>query len=93
MDAADLRSRVVNMEHKLQSIDARTTIVEQWRAQMDVFNARRDEQFTNLMAKFVDLEKKIDGVSGSITTVVRMIMGAVIVFIVGFAFKGGFNLP
>jgi hypothetical protein len=90
---ADLRSRVVSIEHKFLSYDGRMSAIEQWRAQLDIFNARRDEQFTNLMSKFIDVEKKIDGVSGAISKVLWLVVGSVVVVVVGFALKGGFNLP
>lgn len=43
------------------------------------------------MSKFIDVEKKIDGVIGSILRVLWLVVGSVVV--VGFALKGGFNLP
>lgn len=60
MDTADLRSRLVAVEHNFSAALARLAIVEQWRAQMDILNARRDEQFENLKGRFDSLDKKID---------------------------------
>ncbi len=89
MDTADLRSRVVAVEHNFSAALARLSIVEQWRAQMDILNARRDEQFKNLTDRFDSLNSKIDGVKtdisgnigdlkGSLTWLSRLIVGSLI---------------
>lgn len=89
MDAADLRSRVVAVEHNFSAALARLAIVEQWRAQMDILTARRDEQFRNLTDRFDGLNIKIDGVrteisgdlvelKGSLTWLSRLIISAII---------------
>lgn len=95
MDNADLRSRVVAFEHAFSAALARLSIVEQWRAQMDILNARRDEQFKNLTDRFDSLNTKIDGVKieisgdlgelkGSLTWLSRLIIGSIIAgFIAG----------
>lgn len=86
---SDLRSRVVAVEHAFSAALARLSIVEQWRAQMDILNARRDEQFKNLTDRFDGLNSKIDGVrteisgdlgelKGSLTWLSRLIIGAII---------------
>lgn len=102
MDTADLRPRVVAIEHNFSAALARLAIVEQWRAQMDILTARRDEQFKNLTDRFDGLNVKIDGVKteisgdlgelkGSLTWLSRLIIGAIvtsgIVGVVGLIFK------
>ena len=102
MDAADLRSRVVAVEHNFSAALARLAIVEQWRAQMDILTARRDEQFKNLTDRFDGLNIKIDGVrteisgdlvelKGSLTWLSRLIISAIITCgiagLVGLLFK------
>lgn len=102
MDTADLRSRVVAVEHNFSAALARLAIVEQWRAQMDILNARRDEQFENLKGRFDSLNIKIDGVKteisgdlgelkGSLTWLSRLIIGAIITCgiagVIGLLFK------
>lgn len=99
---ADLRSRVVAVEHAFSAALARLSIVEQWRAQMDILNARRDEQFKNLTDRFDSLNSKIDGVKteisgdlgelkGSLTWLSRLIISALItgtiVAIIGLVIK------
>ena len=89
METADLRSRVVALEHKTAASEQRLSIIEQWRAQMDIFNARRDEQFKNLTDRFDSLDKKIDGidanlsadmkeVNGTLSWLARLIIGTII---------------
>lgn len=90
---SDLRSRVVALEQKSQAIEPRLTLIETWQRQMDIFNARKDEQFENLKGRFDTLDKKIDGVSGGISKVLWMVGAAVVAIVVGFALKGGFIVP
>lgn len=90
---ADLRSRVVALEQKSLAIEPRITLIETWQRQMDIFNARKDEQFENLKGRFDTLDKKIDGVSGGISKVLWLVGAAVVAVIAGFALKGGFIVP
>lgn len=89
MDTADLRSRLVAVEHNFSAALARLSIVEQWRAQMDILTARRDEQFKNLTDRFDGLNVKIDNVKseisgdlgelkGSLTWLSRLIIGSLV---------------
>jgi predicted nuclease with TOPRIM domain len=98
----DLRARVVALEHNFAADRQRLTVMEQWRAQMDVFNARRDEQFENLKGRFDSLDKKIDGVNtnlsadmekvnDTLTWLARLIIGTIITCgiggVIGLLFK------
>lgn len=89
----DLRNRVVALEHKSLASEPRLAALEAWQRQMEIFNARRDEQFENLKGRFDTLDKKLDGVSGGISRVLWLIAGSVVVVVVGFALKGGFIVP
>jgi len=82
MEIADLRPRVVAIEHKIASL-------ENWQRQNDIFNARKDEQFENLKGRFDSLDKKIDGVNANLsadmekvdetlTWLARLIIGSII---------------
>lgn len=90
---ADLRNRVVALEHKTLALEPRLSGLEAWQRQMEIFNARKDEQFENLKGRFDTLDKKIDGVSGGISKVLWMIAAATVAIVVGFALKGGFIVP
>ncbi|MEK1930673.1 MAG: hypothetical protein AAAC47_12995 [Pararhizobium sp.] len=85
----DLRNRVVALEHKSLAFEPRLAALEAWQRQMDIFNARRDEQFKNLTDRFDSLDKKIDGVNanlssdmekvnGTLTWLARLIIGTII---------------
>jgi hypothetical protein len=87
---ADIRSRVVTSEHNIAAILQRTSALEAWQRQMEIFNARRDEQFTQVITSMKDLRDKIDG---AMSKVLWLVVSSVIVVIVGFALKGGFIVP
>ncbi|MCD2184201.1 hypothetical protein [Rhizobium sp. GN54] len=93
MDAADLRARNAANEQKLISIDARMSALEAWQRQMDIFHARRDEQFTNMIGRFADLEGKLDKLTGGISRLIWIIGTAVIGVAVTFVLKGGLDVP
>ena len=89
----DLRGRMVALEHKVLAVEPRLSGLEQWQRQMDIFNARRDEQFKNLTDSFSTLNKKIDDLNGTLKWAVKVILGAMLVAVVGFMMKGGFHIP
>ncbi|MDX3926729.1 MAG: hypothetical protein QHC90_13120 [Shinella sp.] len=89
----DLRGRVVALEQKAIVSEQKMTMLEQWKAQMDILTARKDEQFNNVIAQIAGLDKKIDDLGGTLKWIGRTIIGGIILGAVGFALKGGFNLP
>lgn len=93
MEVADLRARNAANEQKLMSMDARMTALEAWQRQTDIFHARRDEQFTNMIGRFADLEGKLDKLTGGISRLIWIIGTAVLGSIVLFVVKGGLNVP
>lgn len=93
MEVADLRSRVVALEQKCIGLDARTSAQEAWQRQMDIFNARRDEQFKALTDSFSLLNRKIDDLNGTLKWAVKVILGAMLAAVVAFMVKGGFHIP
>ena len=93
MDAADLRARNAANEQKLISIDARMTALEAWQRQMDIFHARRDEQFTNMLGRFKGLEDKLDKLTGGISRLIWTVGAAFLLAIATFIIKGGLNVP
>lgn len=88
----DLRGRVVSVEHKLTDYGQRLTSLESWQRQMDIFNARRDEQFKNLTDSFSTLNKKIDDLNGTLKWAVKTILGSILAAIVVFVVKGGLTI-
>jgi hypothetical protein len=93
MEVADLRARNAANEQKLMTIDTRLSALEAWQRQMDIFNARRDEQFKALTDSFSLLNKKIDDLNGTLKWAVKVILGAMLAAVVAFMVKGGFHIP
>ncbi|WP_246301188.1 hemolysin XhlA family protein [Mycoplana rhizolycopersici] len=93
MEVADLRARNAANEQKLMTLDTRLSALEAWQRQMDIFNARRDEQFKALTDSFSLLNKKIDDLNGTLKWAVKVILGAMLAAVVAFMVKGGFHIP
>jgi hypothetical protein len=87
----DLRSRVVGNEHQITAMALRVTSLEQWQRQAELADARKDEQWKHMDNRFNDLEKKISGVSETLVKVVWLIISALILGVISFIIKGGFN--
>jgi uncharacterized coiled-coil protein SlyX len=105
---ADLRSRVVALEHKTAASEQRLAGIEQWRQQSDLIDARKDEQWKNLLEKFGLMDRKIDGVDTSLNkkmddlggnirwlgkVVIGAALSAMVAAVVAFMMKGGFHIP
>lgn len=93
LEPPDLRSRVVALEHSAAAREQRLMNIELWRNQQDVFNARRDEQFKHLDERFDNLDKKITALNDTLTWITRLVLGAIVLAVVAFMVRGGFNLP
>ncbi|MCF7672508.1 hypothetical protein KQ944_12775 [Bacillus subtilis] len=89
----DLRSRVVNLEQQLTGMLPRVVVLEKFQVQSEIADARKDEQWKHMDNRFNDLEKKISGVSDTLAKVVWLIISALILGVVSFMIKGGFNVP
>ncbi len=98
---SDLRSRMVSVEHTVQGNSQRLTALEAWQRQSEIADARKDEQwrhldsrFSTLNGKIDDVEttlgKKIDGVSGTLSWMGKLIIGGIVAGIIAFMIKGGF---
>ncbi len=93
MDSGDLRSRVVSLEHQGAARDQRLAAVEAWQRQSDIADARKDEQFKHMDSRFSTLDAKIDGVSGTLNWIAKLVVGGIILAIVAFMMGGGFKVP
>lgn len=87
----DLRSRVVSLEQQMTVILPRLVVLEKFQVQSEIADARKDEQWKHMDNRFNDLEKKISGVSDTLAKVVWLILSALILGIISFTIKGGFN--
>ena len=88
----DLRSRVANQEQQLRVMFSRLVVLEKFQVQSDISDARKDEQWKHMDNRFNELEKKISGVSDTLVWVVRLIIGALVLGVIGFMLKGGFYI-
>jgi hypothetical protein len=89
-DYTGLHERVVTLEH--------------WRIQLDIANARAEEQRKHLDQRFNDLDKKVDtmstnldrkvtGINDSLTWIVRIVLGFVVLAVLTIALKNGVTIP
>lgn len=74
--ATDLRARVVALES--------------WRVQRDIESARHDERWKHMDDRFNRLEVKLAGVSDTLTWIMRIVIGGILMGIVAFMLRGGF---
>lgn len=79
----DLRSRVVQSEHRISEIAGRLLAVETWRSTKEVADARNDERMTALAAD-------VKGIKSGISRLFWIVVGAIVVIVVTFALSGGF---
>lgn len=86
MDHHDLRARVVGLEHSAAHKETRIVALEQWRAQMDIANAVRDEQFKGIKA---DLKSIQSALSRLVWLMITGLAGGFIAFII----SGGLRVP
>lgn len=86
----DLRSRVVSLEHQHTSILQRVGDLERGQRMSDIEDAKRGEQWRNIVTQFESLDEKIDGLNNNIKWVVKLVIGGLIAALVGFIINGGF---
>jgi hypothetical protein len=82
----DLRSRVVQAEHRLSETVVRIAAMELWKSSIEVTNARRDEQWTNMLAR-------LNAIDNNIKWVGRLVVGGVILGVLAFVLRGGLYIP
>lgn len=88
----DLHSRVVQLEHQGQAREARLVLVETWQRHQEVAEARRDEKWQHLDVRLNSLDTKINKIGDTLTWVNRMIIGGLVMGVIAFMLKGGFNI-
>jgi cytochrome c-type biogenesis protein CcmH/NrfG len=80
-------------EHEITALHERIVTLEHWRIQLDIANARADEQRKHLDQRFDALDGKVTKINDSLTWIVRLVLGAIVLAIVTFALRGGFYIP
>lgn len=86
----DLRSRMVNVEHKAAEHALRLSALEQWKQQSDISDARKEEQWKAMNEKIDHVGKGVTEVQGTLKWIGRTIIGGIIAAILIFMVKGGF---
>lgn len=79
----DLRSRMVQAEHRLSEYGGRLMAVEAWRSTKEVADARNDERMTALA-------DDVKGIKSGIGRLFWIIVAAIAAVLVTFAMNGGF---
>ena len=71
-------------------IRARVVALELWKAQQDIESARHDERWKHMDDRFNRVEKSLSEMSGTLTWIMRIVIGGILIGIVAFMMKGGF---
>lgn len=87
---ADLRSRVVSVEHQVQSNVSRLATLEAWRVQRDIEGARHDERWKAMDSKIDHVGTKVDKIAGDLSRIMWLVLSGIILGVVAFLIKGGF---
>lgn len=90
---SDLRSRVVALEHGAQSWEIRLVALEAWRTQRDIDSARHDERWIGMENRLTSIETEINGIQETLTWIMRIVIGGIIMGVIAFLMRGGFNIP
>lgn len=91
MDGSDLRARVVQLEQA--SAAARLTALEAWRQQIAVDDATRKGEWNNMREKLDGVSSSVNDVKATLTWLNRILIGGIVIGIVGFMMRGGFQVP
>lgn len=91
--AADIRSRVVALEHKFSAAEQRMMAVENWQRAADIADARRSEQFKGMDDRFTRIEGDLEKISGTLGRIMWILLGGILSGMVAFIIRGGLSLP
>jgi hypothetical protein len=86
MDHHDLRGRVVSLEHGAAHKETRIVALEQWRSQMDIANAVRDEQFRGI-------KEDLKSIKGIVSRLAWLMITGIAMGFIAFMINGGFKVP
>lgn len=88
---SDLRARVVTPEHGAASKEQRLSNLEAWQRQKDIDSARHDERWKHMDDRFNRIETKLAGVNDTLTWIMRIVIGGILMGAVAFMLQGGFS--
>ncbi|WP_245487354.1 hypothetical protein [Rhizobium leguminosarum] len=86
MEHHDLRTRVVSLEHQFTSTHQRVNDLEKWQRQTEIADARMD-------VKFLEMDGKLTKIDMTLSRIMWLVLGGIIMGAIGFMLKGGFTLP
>lgn len=86
----DLRTRVVSLEHQSTLYSQRIGELEKWQRVSDIADARKEEQFKNMDVRFTSIDKKIESINATLSRIMWLVLGGIIMGAVGFMLNGGF---
>lgn len=76
-----------------EDLRARVVALEQWKTESEIRSARHDERWLALEGRFTGIEKDISGINDTLTWLMRLVIGGMILAVVGFSIKGGLYIP
>jgi hypothetical protein len=86
MDQHDLRGRVVGLEHGAAHKETRIVALEQWRAQTDITNAVRDEQYRGI-------KEDLKSIKGIVSRLAWLMVTGIAMGFIAFIVNGGLKVP
>lgn len=93
----DLRPRTVSLEHQMSSHHSRLSALEEWKQQSQISDAKKEEQINSMQTlinmRFAAVEEKLSSIGGTMTWIMRLVIGGLIGGAIAFIVRGGFNLP
>ncbi len=97
MDPSGIRVRVNSLEHANTLHEQRITALEHWRTHSDISDARREEQMVGFRASIdkdmASIKEDIGSLAGTLQWITRLLIGGILLGVLAFLMKGGFNLP
>lgn len=82
----DLRGRVVSLEHGAAHKETRISALEQWRSQMDITNAVRDEQFKGI-------KEDLKSIKVIVSRLAWLMVTGIATGFIAFIINGGLKVP
>lgn len=82
---ADLRTRVVTLEHSQTAIQQRVSDLEKYRQTNEIADAKME-------ARVEAMNEKLSAISSNTTWIIRLVIGGILAGFVAFILKGGLNV-
>ncbi len=79
-------------ETRITALENNVSDLQKWQTEQRVNQAVEEEKRTHIDDQFGRVNSRLDKMDGHMTWIVRLFVGGLIVGIIGFALKGGFNV-